>query len=185
MRAFTALPLPAPLREEIDGFLSPFREAGPRVRWVAPGQLHVTLNFLGEVEEGRAPELERALAEAVGSRPPLELRLEEIGGFPELSRAHVLWLAVRPVAPVTALYRAVQEAFASLGLPREEREYHPHVTLGRVRRGNRAPPRLVELCGERRLDEPFSVGRVELVRSRLTSDGPSYTTLAAPTLDGR
>jgi RNA 2',3'-cyclic 3'-phosphodiesterase len=143
LRTFVALRCSAPvsrrLRAEADrlaaldaGFHAPRTDA-----------FHLTLQFLGETESAGIPAISRALAEAAHAVPgPLEVAYGGLGAFPVPARARVVWAAARtPEAPgvLGDLAQAVGAALGPLGFPPEARAFHPHVTLGRLRRRPSAP----------------------------------------------
>lgn len=105
------------------------------VRWVAAPNIHVTLKFLGDVEEAVVP----ILAEALGAlaRPlfPFEIRCCRLGGFPDLAQPRILWAGLdgKGAEVMGLLQQTVERDLAELGFPREGREYRPHITIGRVR----------------------------------------------------
>ena len=160
------------------------RPLAPGVAWIAGGNLHVTLKFLGGVEPARLPAIEAALAAAAAGQPTFDLEIHGLGAFPSRSRARVLWAGVGAGGEAaSALAGRVDEALAALGVAKETRPFAAHVTLGRVREP-RADPRLAEALDSR---EPFGrqhVARVSLMRSDLSPHGARYTELAAFSLMG-
>ena len=139
----------------------------------------MSLKFLGEVEESRAPELQTALQRAAGSRPeprPLALQISGFGVFPDYHRPHVLWAGVTPEPGLELLQHSVEQAFAPLGFPTEARAFRPHITLARASRD--AKPRefagLEELLSGIEFDETVSVLEVDLMQSTLKPDGAVY-----------
>jgi 2'-5' RNA ligase len=130
MRLFIALDLPDDVRAELAAAQA--RLGGHAVRWAAAEGMHLTLQFLGEVEAGRVDGLLAALA--VVSAPPFALRLAGLGAFPSAARPRVLWAGLGgDLGALGALQRAVTAATSALGFPPEERPFTPHLTLGRAR----------------------------------------------------
>jgi 2'-5' RNA ligase len=104
-------------------------------RWVRPEKLHLTLVFLGHVADEKLEAVEgvgRTVAEAAG---PVSLAVTELGGFPHLGRPKVVWIRVEESPALRELQSALVARLASL-VTLEDREYHPHVTLGRVSPGS-------------------------------------------------
>ncbi len=141
--------------------------------------IHLSLKFLGEVEETREPELRTALEQAAGSRSeprPLTLQITGFGVFPDYHRPQVLWAGVTPDPGLELLQHGIERAFAPLGFPTEARTFRPHVTLARAARN--AKPRdfagLEELLRGIDFDETVTVGEVDLMQSTLKPDGPVY-----------
>jgi RNA 2',3'-cyclic 3'-phosphodiesterase len=123
--------------DEVERRKAAVAQAGARVAWVPAANLHVTLKFLGSTPE-EAIEAVRArvarVAEAAAT-PSIDARVRGVGAFPSLERPRVLWLGVEPREPIARLARELDAAMAELGYPREEREFHPHITVARVHDG--------------------------------------------------
>lgn len=148
-------------------------------KWVRAENIHLSLKFLGEVEEARGPELQAALQRAAGtgSKPrPLALQISGFGVFPDYHRPRVLWAGVTADPDLELLQHGVEQAFAPLGFPMEARPFRPHVTLARA--GRDARPRdfagLEELLTGLAFDETVTVADVDLMQSTLQRDGPVY-----------
>lgn len=186
MRLFVAIELPARLTERLARRVEGVRPELPPARWVPARNLHLTLRFLGEVEEGRVEPLAGSLAPAFAASPPLELELRDAGAFPPSRPARVVWVGLDGCRELVELQRRVAEAAdRTLGLAPERRPYHPHLTLARCRRP--WPRRAVErwsraLSG--RLGDPFRVERGVLMRSRLGAGGARYSVIEAFPLEG-
>lgn len=149
------------------------------VKWVRPENIHLSLKFLGDVEESRASELQTALRRAAGARSeprPLALQIRGFGVFPDYRRPHVLWAGVTPEPALELLQHSVEQAFAPLGFPTEARAFRPHVTLARASR--EARPRsfagLEGLLSGIEFDETVSVPEVDLMQSTLKPGGAVY-----------
>lgn len=151
------------------------------VAWVAPENLHVTLKFLGAVDEGRVPGVTAALAGAAGGAAPFDVVVQGLGAFPSLTRPRVIWAGMGEGArPMAELAARVDGALAALGFPRETRDFAAHVTLGRVRAPHRDPDLAAALAaGARSEFGRVRVARVSLMRSDLSARGARYTVLAA------
>jgi len=103
-------------------------------KWTPPDQLHCTLRFIGNVSDDRAREIAGALAEV--RMEPLEISVGGVGTFPEENghRANnVLWVGVQPTEELRALQARVEDALEMIGMRREARPYHPHITVSRTR----------------------------------------------------
>jgi len=180
MRAFVAVDLPEGLRREAAALQARFRSAGADVKWVEPENLHLTLKFLGSIEETQVSPLTERLKAAAGSLSSFTLRLEGIGAFPRTTDPRVIWVGVSEGKEKLAeLASAVEQTCAELGFPKEERPFSPHLTIGRIR--SRDHPaglikklQVAEFCGE----TPAPVNQVILYQSTLSPQGPLYTPLA-------
>lgn len=137
MRMFAALVPPEEVTADLDAYLEPRREAGPDLRWTDPEQWHVTLAFMADVPERALDLLVDEVAEAVAPRPPMALRVQGGGAFPNPYAARVLWAGVeggeRALSAVAALARGVRRAANRAGAAPQGGPFHPHVTVGRWR----------------------------------------------------
>jgi 2'-5' RNA ligase len=136
MRLFAALTPSAPAVEHLNAFLEPRLEAGPDLRWTDPDQWHVTLAFMAAVPERALEDVERAVAEAAATHPPVELRLVGSGAFPRVAEARVLWSGV--TGELDPLARRVRDACSHAGGTPQGGRFHAHLTLARFRRPTEA-----------------------------------------------
>ncbi len=182
MRLFTAIelgdevaPRAGALVEELrrrTGTLAP----SARITWVAPGRMHLTLRFIGEVDGAGAERVLHVLRPPVG-HAPFVVRWGSPGAFPARGAPRVLWIGVQSGAErLEMLETEVSRRLHTVGLPRDARPYRPHVTLARVREpaGLRTAAlfdRLTPQLGETR------VVAITLFESRLSPKGPTYTAL--------
>lgn len=187
MRLFVALNFPAPVRERVWRAASPLREANLPVRWVGADRLHLTLQFLGRVEEHRLADLEAALRAVGAEAEPFELRLDGVGAFPSLARPRVVWLGVEAPPALGRLQAEVVRETAGLGFQPEERPFHSHITLGRTRRGaNHDRFRgLEEIAGRVELDARCRSESLELMESVLAPQGARYSVVSSFPLEGK
>jgi 2'-5' RNA ligase len=150
------------------------------VKWVEPENLHITLLFLGEVDQREIIDLCRATQKAVAKLPAFTLNVAGAGCFPNARRPRTLWVGVTTGADeVCAVHDAIETPLLEMGsYRRETRAYVPHVTLGRVR-GERSDDELANVLTKHKAWSAgeVQVGEVQLMRSDLSSDGPIYTVL--------
>ena len=134
LRAFLAIPVTSPALEAGTRLLDQLGAALPEVRWVRPEGLHLTLHFWPDLHEDRVPRLLDAARASLQRAAPFEIGLGGLGAFPRNGDERVLWVGMRSGEPPTvALQDDVEQALDAAGFPREERAFHPHVTLGRPR----------------------------------------------------
>ncbi len=167
------------------------RDVENALRWVRPENLHITLHFLGDTEEELVPEIIAAAGEAVRSVSPGRTLLGRAGAFPSAQRPRVLWVGIEDEAEILAeIYRALSGPLEELGFELDTRPYHPHITVGyarkKARRGEVAHA-FTEFAAaaEEQLKETSAqipVEKVELVESKLSSRGPTYSTIAETAL---
>jgi RNA 2',3'-cyclic 3'-phosphodiesterase len=176
VRLFVALNLPPTVREALWAATEPLRQRGLPVKWVRGDGIHVTLKFLGEVEDAREREVVGALGRAASGAHPLPLALGGFGVFPDLRRPRVVWVGIAPEPALEILQHRVEQEFAPLGFPTEARAFRPHVTLGRAAREARARDfaGLEVLLGGIAFAETVLVSAVDLMQSTLQSGGAVY-----------
>ncbi|SOD99003.1 RNA 2',3'-cyclic phosphodiesterase [Caenispirillum bisanense] len=169
IRLFVGLDLPADLRDALDLLTGGI----PGAHWRPAENYHVTLRFIGEVDEDRCEDIHDALAEV--RAPAFDLCVAGIGAFDNGQRAHTLWAGVPKDPPLVHLRDKVERAVVSTGLPPERRKFAPHVTLASVKQ---APVHKVQdFIAHHNLfrSEPFRVDRFTLFSSDLGRGGPTYT----------
>jgi len=131
-RAFLAVVPSSPALDDVARRLVSLREAEPDLRWLPREQWHLTLQFLGVVDDAEA--VANAVGTAVAPVPQFSAELAGGGAFPSPRRASVLWIGVHEPEPLVRLTGAIEDATAELGYRAEERVHHPHVTVARARR---------------------------------------------------
>jgi len=171
MRLFIAIELPA----EVKILLTGMRTAIPGARWVPPEQLHLTLSFLGEVDEVTYTQLAEKLAEFTA--PGFELHFSGTGCFPDRRRPRVLWAGMTESPLLSSLARMVYNAVQLCGIPQEERPFSPHITLARCRQpAGREVSAFLEQHQRLKLP-PVKVREFILYQSRLTAQGATHIPL--------
>lgn len=186
MRLFVAVNLSAAERHAAYEAAAPLRAARLPVRWVAEDAVHVTLRFLGEVEEARVAPIRDALATAVRPVRAFDVGLGGVGAFPSLARPRVVWFGVERHPALELLAHDVEKALMTLDFEPELRPFHPHLTLGRVERSARpaAFGDLERLAAGIAYQGATVVASVDLMQSVLDARGASYTVLARAALGG-
>jgi len=175
MRTFIAIALEAAARREIAAAEQALVAGGGAVRWVREENLHLTVAFLGDIDEALVPAIDRRLAPLAASTPPQRLGLAGVGGFPR-GRPRVLWLGLAAGrAWFVGLTRAVREALAEgLDLDLDQRDPNAHVTLARVEGPDRALLAALEAAFAGRAF-PSPADRLTLLSSVVGRGGPTYT----------
>jgi len=154
-------------------------DAAPRakVTWVPADRLHLTIRFIGEVDDAKASAVCEALTAPIAVAP-FDLTLVGVGAFPKGGSPRVLWVGITDGREeLLAIERDVTRRLALLGIPEEERAYSPHLTLARVREpaGLRTVP-LLEGLANRRVGTA-RIDAITLFQSKLSPKGPTYTPL--------
>jgi 2'-5' RNA ligase len=180
-RTFVAIELTRHVRDQLISLQETLAAADRDVKWVEAENLHVTLLFLGEVDDRELPAVCRTVQEAIAELPAFTLSVTGVGCFPNPRRPRTLWVGItQGLQEVVAVHDAIERPLMDLGCyRREERKYTPHITLGRRRREgpadalSRALARLQEwTAGE------VAVTEVQVMASQLTPTGPDYSVLS-------
>jgi 2'-5' RNA ligase len=174
MRLFAAVPIPHPAREQILELLGNLRSGDWPVRWVHDEGLHMTLKFFGEVAGDRLDVIIEALRFAAAGAGALALKLGGLGAFPSRSRPRILWVGIEAPPSLELLQDRIERGCEAIGFPPEGTPFQPHVTLGRVREGQRLPSRGLDQYSERVEPVPFVAQELVLYESVLTTGGPRY-----------
>ncbi|ABF41140.1 2',5' RNA ligase [Candidatus Koribacter versatilis Ellin345] len=134
MRLFFALDIPSEIRRSLTDYVDSLRRV-PGVRFMAPESYHVTLKFLGEVQD-----VERAKSAVATVRSPrFEVAFCDVGFFPNAKAPRVFWAGIHADEGLPNLATALEDALAQAGFPREDRPFHPHLTLARNGSGSPRP----------------------------------------------
>lgn len=182
VRVFCAVELPAGVRAETADYIEQLRGMFPRMKvgWDRAEKLHLTLKFLGEIEAERVESLSHAAARAVGGVPAFQINIEGTGAFPPRGIPRVLWLGVRDESGgLVQLREGLERECAAAGFPREERPFHPHLTVARLRSPEGARALAAEHARAQFKSEAFKVRALVVMRSELGPGGSRYTVLSS------
>jgi 2'-5' RNA ligase len=186
VRCFVAIELDDALRRPLVRLLEERLPGNRNVRWVTPAQLHLTLKFIGEIENADLPGIQAALETAGASIKPFSIRLTEYGVFPNPARARVLWVGVRDSDSLsTRLAEIIDAELAKIGIPAETRPFTPHITLGRTK--SPAGARVLSDVSRRLAkpdSEPGQVDHFTLFESTLSRGGAVYRAVHSVALGG-
>jgi len=176
IRAFIAVEIAASTIANISAAITQLKPRIPGVRWIIPGNFHLTLKFLGEIDESKINPIGEALTNAFQPFPPCTINAKGLGVFPNLTRPRVLWIGLFS-SELIALAAQVETALAALGFAAEKRGFAPHLTVGRWRQGARSEPTLAaELDRWREFDFGTSaINEIILFQSVLKPQGAIYT----------
>jgi len=171
MRLFIAIPLGEAVETELKRLTARLRPAAPNLRWSSPESWHITLQFLGNANEEQYACLLPRLSAL--NAPPIAIDFEGLGVF---DRAGVFFLGVAPTPVLTALEKKVVAATQPCGFEPEDRPYHPHITLARLKSGSRGRElrTLLERAGGGARFERFTASEFRLYESHLSAAGSQY-----------
>ncbi|PYT67218.1 MAG: RNA 2',3'-cyclic phosphodiesterase [Acidobacteria bacterium] len=178
MRLFVALEIPSGVRENLATLLASLRAITKEPRWVRAENLHITLKFLGEVDEDKLDAVRSALGK-IRSEQPVTLEFRGLGFFPNEKHPRVFWAGIEASANLKTLAADIESALEKLR-PRENREFSPHLTLARFERP-KLPGALRKAIAENGQREFGSLRTSEfhLIQSKLKPSGAEYTALTS------
>ena len=187
MRLFVAVNLPDDVRQSMWNSAASLRGQSFPVKWVGPDSLHITLKFLGEVTEQRVNELSEGIDRATVGTAAFELPISGFGAFPNPRRARIIWIGCQLVVALQRVQRNLEGELDGAGFRRESRSFHPHFTLGRVRRDTKhaALGGLADQLQRLHFESQPVVESVDLMQSELSPSGARYTRLHAARLAAR
>lgn len=180
IRTFIALDLPLDAREAVRRLQGELAPTAHGVRWVDHSTLHLTLAFLGDVDDQAHDELGRTLQSAVAGLPRFRLTIQGLGVFPRAISPRVVWVGLQGegLKELQLLQSRVVAAARSASVPPTDDRFSPHITIGRVKRP--PGPNLTPILDSYRVwhGGELQVDEVVLFRSDLNTVGPVYTPLS-------
>jgi RNA 2',3'-cyclic 3'-phosphodiesterase len=185
-RVFCAVELPASVHAVVLRHIADLKAAvpGARASWARETTLHLTLKFLGEIPIPSVPTFSNAVARAVAGVGPFSVRLNETGAFPRRGQPRVLWIGIDDLSQKLAdLQSRLEGESEAAGFAKEERPFHPHFTIARLREPRDA--KALAVAHKQMHFEPVEIKVSELVviRSELSNAGSKYTAVSRHLLD--
>ena len=188
IRTFVAVEISSAVRRRAEELIEQLRGSPADVKWVEAQNLHLTLKFLGDVPSGEIARVCEAVQQGAGEAEPFELEVRGAGAFPNARRPRTLWLGSGDgEEEMVALHGHLEGPLKKLGFRGEHRRFHPHLTIGRVRRGGPGVAQLGQLLQQH---ADFIAGRVQVSEvvvfsSQLDRTGPTYEPLSRAKLGGK
>ncbi len=180
IRTFIALPIPEEIKASLGGAIAQLKTKNPAVRWVKPEGLHITLKFLGDIEEALVDPLSADLDKSAANYPQLTLALSGFGAFPNTRRPRVVWAGlVGSMQELISLAADIDMACLAYGIALEKRPFSGHITLGRLK-----APTMVDLAMNP-ASGTFSASEILLYKSVLLPGGAQYTVLHRSSLGSK
>jgi len=184
MRTFIAIEIPEPLKLHLDRSVSGLRsnlEDG-LIRWVRLESIHLTLKFLGEIEQEQAHTIHEILDQVAGRFSSFSLEIAGLGCFPNCTRPRIVWAGFKPAGgELLRLQSELEGRLEKIGFEREQRAYHPHLTLGRVGKGlSGSNMKLISRWAQEAQIESvgcFEADAISLILSVLHPNGATYSNL--------
>ena len=186
IRSFLAIEFPKPILKKIEEVQADLKSTHADVRWVSPEKIHLTLKFFGNIEESRIDLILKSIDEPIRNTLQFSLKVREVGAFPNLRNPRVIWMGlVEGREVLISLQKQIEIHLEKVGFQPEDRPFHPHLTLGRMK-SSRGKEELVGRMEKYKEEEfgDFLVERLVLFKSDLRPTGPIYTPLRELKLGG-
>ena len=178
MRLFLAIDTPTDIKQRAGELRDRLRATGADARWEPNEKLHCTIKFLGETGPDLVDRIAGEVLQIAGDTPCLTVRYKGVGCFPSLRDPRVVWIGIEPAdGTLLTLQRKVDEAMTLFGFAPEERPFHPHVTLARVKSRKNIRNLLTALETVTFESELAVLGELELIKSEMKPAGSIYTIL--------
>lgn len=173
MRTFLAIEIPKHIRKKINTFIQEEKEKNLPIKWVKFDNLHITLKFLGEIDEKKKQEMTPAIQEVAKQYTSFNMSLEGVGCFPSPRNPRVLWIGAKEGSEhLCTIAQVLEEKLVQFGF-KEEKRFHPHLTIGRIKKFCK-----VDTLLEKDIKtEFFSINSITLFKSTLKPEGPIYEEL--------
>jgi 2'-5' RNA ligase len=187
LRTFVALELGGSVISKARALQQVFEPTGAEVNWVEAANMHLTLKFLGDVPDIETADVCRVVAQATAEIEPFEIVFRGVGAFPDLDRPKTLWIGVdHGLEELRELHAAVDESLhRELGFGRENRNFTPHLTVGRIRHAPDLPQVAELLASLAEYDADLAtVDEATIFASYLGRNGPTYEPLGHAPLEG-
>jgi len=186
MRAFLAVDLGDHVRKKISAAAAPLVKRAPDAKWVSPESMHVTLVFLGQIDDAIREGVERELAATAENHAPLELHARGGGAFGSKKKPRVLWVGLEgDIERLSAIQHELAKRCEAHGIEMEKRPYSPHLTLARARdqHGDPALAACADAIAEGDYGS-FPIDELILFESKLARTGAVYTPIFRAKLTG-
>ncbi|MFP4083063.1 MAG: RNA 2',3'-cyclic phosphodiesterase [Candidatus Aminicenantes bacterium] len=133
MRTFIAIDLDDKIKQSLSSLIQELDKVSTNIKWVKKEAMHLTLKFLGEIALEKISEIKAVLEKICRQYDGFSLKLKGTGSFPPGKKPRVLWVGVEESSNIKSLQARIEQELENLGFAKEKREFHPHLTLGRVK----------------------------------------------------
>lgn len=180
MRSFIAIELSKEIKDFLGSLQDKLKQSGADVKWVEPKNIHLTLKFLGEIKEEKVDKVKLALEESLKDRSCFYMQLGPLGCFPNTKFPRVIWIGIKEGDIETRqITEYLEEKMAKIGIPKENRPFSSHITIGRVRSGLNIKNLIASLDTltanlSAQVLPGQTVNKIILFKSTLTPKGPIY-----------
>ena len=179
IRTFVAIPVPDDVSGLQDQLRSVIPERYGRIKWVNKDRLHLTLKFVGDTPESSFKSIQDKLESISNTSETIQLKIEGTGCFPIKERPRILWSGITgEISKLEKLFNEIQSSLESLGFYKDNKLFHPHITLGRSKYPQKRTPDISSFLIETYDPIPFRVEKIQFISSELFPNGPVYTILS-------
>jgi len=179
IRTFIAVDVPEDIKEKIyDLEKELIKSGGEGVKWEGKEKFHITLKFLGDVNEDAIDSIYEVLSEKLNGFGKFHVIYKGVGCFPEIKRPRVIWVGCEdPTGKLFELQKIVEEKMNELGFEKEDKDYHPHITLGRVKNPKNISNLIKKIESINFEAGTGEIAEVLIMKSDLKPTGSVYTVL--------
>jgi len=182
MRAFIAIELPQQIKDCLSKLQSKLKSANADVKWVDPQNIHLTLKFLGEINDEQLTRISEALETVANGMQQFPVRLSVLGAFPKIDYPRVIWVGIdKGDSQIKDIAEELDKKIEKIGIPKEDKEFSSHITIGRLKSASNRTNLVQDLISlENKLggeNLEFLVAKITLFKSTLVPLGPIYEVL--------
>lgn len=180
IRAFIAIELSSGIKEELGRLQADLKSANADLKWVDLKSIHLTLKFLGNIQESRIEDIKRILDGISSRHNKFEISLSSIGGFPNVEYPRVIWVGIQKGASESeSIAKDIEQELLGIGFEKEKRGFTAHLTLGRIRSHTKGRDGLVSRINalDFKPSASCAVDKITLFQSTLAPQGAIYTPL--------
>ncbi|MFH1458344.1 MAG: RNA 2',3'-cyclic phosphodiesterase [Candidatus Omnitrophota bacterium] len=184
MRTFIAIELPEEIKESLAQLQGRLKDSKADVKWVEPKNIHLTLKFLGEINDEQLREITKILEQVAEKNVGFQMRISSIGVFPKMNFPRVIWVGLdKGDSETKKIATDLEERIIAVGIPREKQTFSSHITIGRVKSSFNRDELVNCLKAIDSLEgKEFVVQKIILFKSILTPKGPTYEALKVASL---
>ncbi len=179
LRCFIAIDIPKEIKENISEVINLLSKYGADIKWVKPENLHITLKFLGKTQDLLISKIKEELSHVISLYNPFHIKIYGTGMFPAVKRPRIIWIGVENSNVLISLKEDIEESMSMLGYQKEEKEFNPHLTIGRIR-SHKGIQNIIAALNNFK-DKFFGnimIERIKLMKSDLKPEGAEYTCLS-------
>jgi len=177
IRSFIAIEISESVRKKIADLQEELKKHKERISWTKPDNIHLTLKFLGDIEESKTKSIGESLTIATKELQPFNFFVKELGVFPNFRRPRVLWVGINnPGNELNNIHSKIEQQLNQLGFQKEKKRFNPHLTIGRVK--SQVSDQFIERFKTVKFDgNEVKVAEIIFMKSQIHPKGAIYTPL--------